>query len=139
MAMAFMFTILMMGVSCLKKQKRRVVANDLNNNPRNFTLQLLEEDDFTKKITGEMLQQVILKSPVDTGAYRNNHRVGIGNIDNSYDVNDTGNNAESIGVAKIRAGGGLGKIVHVSNSALCTCFRKWAFKTSRAWYLCHII
>ena len=88
-----------------------------NNNPRNFTLQLLSEaDDFTKKITGEMLQQVILKSPVDTGAYRNNHRVGIGNIDNSYDANDTGNNAESIGVAKIRAGGGLGKIVHVSNS-----------------------
>ena len=88
-----------------------------NNNPRNFTLQLLSEaDDFTKKITGEMLQQVILKSPVDTGAYRNNHRVGIGNIDNSYDANDTGNNAESIGVAKIRAGGGLGNIVHVSNS-----------------------
>ena len=88
-----------------------------NNNPRNFTLQLLSEaDDFTKKITGEMLQQVVVRSPVDTSAYRSNHRVSVGNVDNSFDVNDTGNDALSKGIRTIQAGGGLGKIVYISNS-----------------------
>ena len=88
-----------------------------NNNPRNFTLQLLSEaDDFTKKITGEMLQQVVVRSPVDSGAYRQNHRVSVGNVDISYDVNDTGNDSLTKGIRTIQAGGGLGKVVHVSNS-----------------------
>lgn len=88
-----------------------------NNRPSNFTLQLLSEaDDLTKKITGDMLQQVVTRSPVDTGAYRSNHRVSIGNVDTSYDVSDTSNGAISKGIRTIQAGGGLGKIVHVSNS-----------------------
>ena len=88
-----------------------------NNNPRNFTLQLLSEaDDFTKKITGEMLQQVVVRSPVDTSAYRSNHRVSIGSVDTSSDVNDTSNDAITKGIRTIQAGGGLGKVVHVSNS-----------------------
>lgn len=88
-----------------------------NNQPSNFTLQLLSEaDDLTKKITGDMLQQVVTRSPVDTGAYRSNHRVSIGNVDTSYDVSDTSNGAISKGIRTIQAGGGLGKIVHISNS-----------------------
>lgn len=88
-----------------------------NNQPSNFTLQLLSEaDDLTKKITGDMLQQVVTRSPVDTGAYRSNHRVSIGNVDTSYDVSDTSNGAISKGIRTIQAGGGLGKVVHVSNS-----------------------
>ena len=87
------------------------------NKPSNFTLNLLSEaDDLTKKITGEMLQQVVTRSPVDTGAYRSNHRVSIGNVDTSYDVNDTGNDSLSKGIRTIQAGGGLGKVVHISNS-----------------------
>ena len=88
-----------------------------NNNPRNFTLQLLSEaDDFTKKITGEMLQQVVVRSPVATSAYRSNHRVSIGSVDTSSDVNDISNDAITKGIRTIQAGGGLGKVVHVSNS-----------------------
>ena len=88
-----------------------------NNQPSNFTLQLLSEaDTLTKKITGEMLQQVVVRSPVDSGAYRSNHRVSIGNVDTSYDVSDTSNGAISKGIRTIQAGGGLGKVVHVSNS-----------------------
>lgn len=88
-----------------------------NNQPSNFTLQLLSEaDDLTKKITGDMLQQVVIRSPVDTGAYRSNHRVSIGNVDTSYDASDTSNGAISKGIRTIQAGGGLGKVVHVSNS-----------------------
>lgn len=88
-----------------------------NNAPSNFTLQLLSEaDDLTKKITGDMLQQVVTRSPVDTGAYRSNHRVNVGNVDTSYDVSDTSNGAISKGIRTIQAGGGIGKIVHISNS-----------------------
>lgn len=88
-----------------------------NNRPRNFTLELIAEaDQLTKKITGEMLQQVIALSPVDTGAFRGNHRVSIGSVDRTSDRAKTGNTAYSEGIAKISAGGGLGKIVHVSNS-----------------------
>ena len=88
-----------------------------NNSPQNMTLKLLSEADaLTKKITGEMLQQVITRSPVDTSAYRSNHRVSIGSVDKSFDVNDTGNDALSKGIRTIQAGGGLGKIVYISNS-----------------------
>mgnify|MGYP003477963620 FL=1 len=82
-----------------------------------MTLQLLSEADaLTKKITGEMLQQVVVRSPVDSGAFRQNHRVSIGSVDKSFDVNDTGNDALSKGIRTIQAGGGLGKIVYISNS-----------------------
>ena len=88
-----------------------------NNKPSSFSLQLISEADaLTKKITGEMLQQVITRSPVDTSAYRSNHRVSIGSVDKSFDVNDTGNDALSKGIRTIQAGGGLGKIVYISNS-----------------------
>ena len=88
-----------------------------NNPPQNMTLQLLSEaDTLTKKITGEMLQQVVVRSPVDTSAYRSNHRVSIGSVDTSSDVNDTSNDAITKGIRTIQAGGGLGKIVHISNS-----------------------
>ena len=88
-----------------------------NNQPSNFTLQLLSEaDDLTKKITGDMLQQVVARSPVDTGAYRQNHRVSVGNVDTSYDLNDTGNDSLSRGIRTIQSGGGIGKVVHISNS-----------------------
>ena len=87
------------------------------NKPSSFSLQLISEADTrTKKITGEMLQQVVVRSPVDSGAFRQNHRVSIGNIDNSFDVDDTGNDALSKGIRTIQAGGGLGKIVYISNS-----------------------
>ena len=91
-----------------------------NNNPRNFTLELLSEaDDFTKKITGEMLQQVVVQTPVDTGQARGNWRVSIGTIDTSTDSNlldRSGSGSISVGLRTIQAGGGLGKVVHISNS-----------------------
>lgn len=87
------------------------------NRPSSFSLQLISEaDDLTKKITGEMLQQVITRSPVDTGAFRQNHRVSVGNVDKSFDVSDTGNDALSKGIRTIQSGGGIGKIVYISNS-----------------------
>ena len=87
------------------------------NAPINFGFKVLEDaDDFSKKVAGEMLQQVVTRSPVDTGAFRGNHRVGVGSVDTTADKSQTENTALQRGVATIQAGGGLGKIVHISNS-----------------------
>ena len=91
-----------------------------NNQPSNFTLQLLSEaDDLTKKITGDMLTTVILATPIDTSAARQNWRVGVDSVNTLVDENETdgsGQGAIRKGIATIQAGGGVGKVVHVSNS-----------------------
>jgi hypothetical protein len=87
------------------------------NAPINFGFKVLEDaDDFSKKVAGEMLAQVVTRSPVDSGAYRGNHRVGVNSVDTTADKSQTENTAIQRGVATIQAGGGLGKIVYISNS-----------------------
>lgn len=91
-----------------------------DNAPINFSVQVLKDaDTLTKKITGEMLQKVVMLSPVDTGAYRGNHRVSVGKPDFTRDKNTVdkgGSGTIQKGLATIAAGGGLGKIVYISNS-----------------------
>ena len=87
------------------------------NPPINFGFKVLEDaDDFSKKVAGEMLSQVVTRSPVDSGAYRGNHRVGVNSVDTTADKSQTENTAIQRGVATIQAGGGIGKIVYISNS-----------------------
>ena len=86
------------------------------NPPIDFGFKVLKDaDQFTKKITGEMLQQVVVVSPVDSGAFRGNHRVGIGALDPNANKADTSNPLQK-GMATIQSGGGLGKLVYISNS-----------------------
>ena len=86
------------------------------NAPIDFGFKVLKDaDQFTKKITGEMLQQVVVVSPVDSGAFRGNHRVGIGALDPNANKADTSNPLQK-GMATIQSGGGLGKLVYISNS-----------------------
>lgn len=91
-----------------------------SNSPAKVGLKLLSEaDQFTKRVTGEVLQKVVVASPVDTGAFRSNWRVAINTIDISTDLTLTdrsGQGAISRGLATIASGGGLGKVVFVSNS-----------------------
>lgn len=57
-----------------------------SNKPSRFIKSV--EGDLAKKrnqIAGDMLQGVIMQSPVDTGAFRANHRVSIDADDLSYD------------------------------------------------------
>lgn len=57
-----------------------------SNKPSRFIKSV--EGDLTKKrnqIAGDMLQGVIMQSPVDTGAFRANHRVSIDADDLEYD------------------------------------------------------
>lgn len=91
-----------------------------NNPPINFSFRILKDADaLTKKITAAMLQQVVMRSPVDTGAFRGNHRVMVGRPDFTYDrssVDKAGNNVLQKGLGTIQAGGGIGKVVYISNS-----------------------
>lgn len=65
-----------------------MARNSWSRRPTSFTLQVLAEaDKVVKESTAFALQQVITRSPVDTGAYRGNHQVSIGKPDNSYDLN----------------------------------------------------
>ena len=47
------------------------------------------------------LHQVVLRSPVDSGTYRSNHRVSIGAPDDGYDLGSNTNNAMQAGMAEI--------------------------------------
>lgn len=90
------------------------------NSPTDFGLTVLKDaDNLTKKITGEILQRVVVQTPIDTSAARQNWRVGVGSINTFVDENETdgsGQGAIRNGVATIQAGGGIGKVVYISNS-----------------------
>ena len=90
------------------------------NAPINFGFKVLEDaDDFSKKVAGEMLQRVVVETPIDTSAARQNWRVGVGSVNTLVDENETdgsGQGAIRKGLATIQAGGGLGKVVYISNS-----------------------
>lgn len=86
------------------------------NSPINFGVEVLADaDQLSKKIAGDMLQQVIVRSPVDSGAFRGNHRVSIGSVDETANKSNTSNPLQK-GLNTIATGGGIGKIVYISNS-----------------------
>lgn len=90
------------------------------NAPINFGIEVLKDaDELTKKITGDMLTTVIVTTPIDTSAARQNWRVGVGSINSLVDENQTdgsGQGAINRGIATIQSGGGIGKVVYLSNS-----------------------
>lgn len=56
------------------------------NKPTNFALNVLKDaDDQLKKIVGDTLQQVIVRSPVMDGEYRASHKVTLDSPQNTYD------------------------------------------------------
>ena len=56
------------------------------NKPSNFALEVLKNaDDHLKKIVGETLQQVIVRSPVMDGEFRASHKVTLDSPQNSYE------------------------------------------------------
>ena len=89
------------------------------NAPINFGVKALRDaDKLTKKITGEMLQQVVVATPVDTGQARGNWRVSVGVVDKKTDQTQdkSGQGSISKGIATIQSGGGIGRVVYISNS-----------------------
>lgn len=87
--------------------------------PSKFTLQVLRDgSELQRKITAAMLQGVVLKSPVDTGTFRGNHRVSIGSVDYTKDfqkIDKSGTTTIADGMAKILSVQ-LGMRVFISNN-----------------------
>ncbi|MDH1239125.1 hypothetical protein N5B99_00240 [Acinetobacter johnsonii] len=82
------------------------------NKPSNFTLEVLKNaDDHLKKIVGETLQQVIVRSPVMDGEYRASHKVTLASPQNTYekgfDLSGGATLAEGLKVASTAKIGGL--------------------------------
>lgn len=89
------------------------------NPPTNFAVQVLADGDaHLRKIATEMLQGVIVRSPVDQGAFRGNHRISLNSADNAFDVTQkdvAGTTALSDGAAKILQAK-LGGQVYIQNN-----------------------
>lgn len=87
--------------------------------PSQFVLQVLKDgSELQRKITAAMLQGVILRSPVDTGAFRGNHRISVGSVDYTKDFqkkDKSGATALSDGLSKILSVQ-LGQVVYVQNN-----------------------
>ncbi|MBC6677709.1 MAG: hypothetical protein H9L35_16250 [Acinetobacter sp.] len=56
------------------------------NKPTNFALEVMKNaDDHLKKIVGETLQQVIVRSPVMDGEFRASHKVTLDSPQSTYE------------------------------------------------------
>ena len=82
------------------------------NKPTNFALEVLKTaDDHLKKIVGETLQQVIVRSPVMDGEFRASHKVTLDRPQNAYekgfDLSGSATLAEGLKVASTAKIGGL--------------------------------
>ena len=82
------------------------------NKPSNFALEVVKNaDDHLKRIVGETLQQVIVRSPVMDGEFRASHKVTLDSPQNSYekgfDLSGSATLAEGLKVASTAKIGGL--------------------------------
>ena len=82
------------------------------NKPTNFALEVVKNaDDHLKKIVGETLQQVIVRSPVMDGEFRASHKVTLDSPQNSYekgfDLSGSATLAKGLKVASTAKIGGL--------------------------------
>lgn len=82
------------------------------NKPTNFTLDVLKNaDDHLKKIVGDTLQQVIVRSPVMDGEFRASHKVTLASPQTTYekgfDLSGGTTLAEGLKVASTAKIGGL--------------------------------
>ena len=82
------------------------------NKPTNFALDVVKNaDDHLKKIVGETLQQVIVRSPVMDGEFRASHKVTLdrpqGMYEKGFDLSGGATLAEGLKVASTAKIGGL--------------------------------
>lgn len=82
------------------------------NKPTNFALDVLKDaDDHLKKIVGDTLQQVVVRSPVMDGEFRASHKVTLDSPQNTYekgfDISGSTTLAEGLKVASTAKIGGL--------------------------------
>ncbi|MEN3980593.1 hypothetical protein [Acinetobacter sp. CWB-B33] len=89
------------------------------NKPSGFIARALKDaDQHVKKITAEVLQQVVLRSPVMDGEFRASHKVTLDSPDNSYqkDFDDSGATTLSEGL-KVAAAAQFGGLIYIQSNS----------------------
>lgn len=89
------------------------------NKPTNFTLDVLKTaDDHLKKIVGETLQQVVIRSPVMDGEFRASHKVTQDAPQNTYEkgFDLSGNETLSEGL-KVASTSKIGGLVYIQTNS----------------------
>ena len=87
--------------------------------PTDFAIQIKNDSEqHLKKISAEMLQGVIVRSPVDQGAFRGNHKVSVNNPDTTSDKNlkDTQANKTLLSESEKLKQLKLGDTVYIQNN-----------------------
>lgn len=82
------------------------------NRPTNFSLEVVKNATATqKKITGETIRQVVIRSPIMDGEFRASHRVTVGKpqagYDKGFDLAGGATIAKGLGVVATLKLGGL--------------------------------
>ncbi|WP_168377576.1 hypothetical protein [Acinetobacter cumulans] len=90
-----------------------------NNKPSGFAaLALKDADQHVKKIVGEVLQQVIIRSPVMDGEFRASHKVTLDSPDNSYQKNYDESGSETLNHGlKVAASAKFGGLVYIQSNS----------------------
>lgn len=85
------------------------------NKPTNFALEVVKSaDSHLKKIVGEMLQQVITRSPVMDGEYRASHKVTLDSPQSTYEKGfDLSGGATLSGGLKVASTAKIGGLVYI--------------------------
>jgi len=89
------------------------------NKPSVFAaLALKDVDQHIKRIVGEVLQQVIIRSPVMDGEFRASHKVTLDSPDNSYqkDFDDSGAATLSEGL-KVASAARFGGLIYIQTNS----------------------
>lgn len=90
-----------------------------NTKPSGFTaLALKDADQHVKKITAEVLQQVVLRSPVMDGEFRASHKVTLDSPDSTYqkEYDESGSETLAQGL-KVAATAQIGGLVYVQSNS----------------------
>ena len=89
------------------------------NKPTDFALDVLKDaDDHLKKIVGEVLQQVVVRSPVMDGEFRASHKVTLDSPDNTYEKSIDASGANTIAEGlKVAATAKIGGLVYVQSNS----------------------
>ena len=87
------------------------------NKPSNFALEVVKNaDDHLKKIVGETLQQVIVRSPVMDGEFRASHKVTLDSPQNSYEKGfDLSGDATLAKGKKVASTAKIGGLVYIQS------------------------
>lgn len=90
-----------------------------NNKLSDFaTLAIKDADQHVKKITAEVLQQVVVRSPVMDGEFRASHKVTLDSPDNTYqkEYDESGSETLAQGL-KVAAAAQFGGLVYIQSNS----------------------